>query len=220
MADTKIKAILSEVDKVDSDFDVILPGAFDDAIEGKMEPNMLYMHRRGEIVGKWSSLRMDGKLLKAEGVLYTGDEGFDLAKRTVKLIKTGQMDGVSIGFRPVQWKNVSTPERPYGWDIESLDLKEASIVDFPANDSAEVTDLKRKFDDKESEDADRGSVVIQKFYSGTIEIVLEKEEKEPEVDDDFSSKVTKFAEDIKQTTIKYVPALQGLLKKPSKSLSD
>ena len=198
MADIKIKAILSEVDKVDSDYDVILPGAFDGAIAEKMEPPMLYMHRRGEIVGKWSSLRMDGKLLKAEGVLYTGDDGFDLAKRTAKLIKTGQMSGVSIGFRPIEWKNVSTTSRPYGWDIESLDLKEASIVDYPANDSAEVTDLKRKFDDKESEDTDRGSVVIQKFYEGTIEIVVEKEEKEPEVDDDFSAKVTKFVEDIKQ----------------------
>ena len=165
MADLRIKAILSEVDKVDSDGDIILPGAFDDAIKTVSDLLMLYMHKRGEIVGKWDNLRMDGKLFKADGVIFSGDDGYDRAKMAAKLIKAKLMKGVSIGFRPTEWKSVSIDDRPYGWDIEALDLKEASIVDVPANSSAEVTDIKQKMDKEKLK-----TVMMHKFFRADIEI--------------------------------------------------
>ena len=199
--DTKIVAILSEVGKLDADYDIILPGAFDDAINSKMLPPILYMHRRGEIIGQWSNLRMDGKLLKADGVLYTDADGFDLARRAQKLVKTKQLKGVSIGFRPTEWKSVSNKERPYGWDIEKLDLKEASLVDVPANSSAKVTEVKQKFDDKE--ESVKEDVLIQKYFDAEIEIVeeedpaaIEAEEKEKELES-LAGDITKFVKELK-----------------------
>ena len=199
--DTKIVAILSEVGKLDADYDIILPGAFDDAIKSKMLPPILYMHRRGEIIGQWSNLRMDGKLLKADGVLYTDADGFDLARRAQKLVKTKQLKGVSIGFRPTEWKSVSNKERPYGWDIEKLDLKEASLVDVPANSSAKVTEVKQKFDDKE--ESVKEDVLIQKYFDAEIEIVeeedpaaIEAEEEEKKLES-LTGDINKFVKELK-----------------------
>jgi len=139
-----IKAVLSEVDKVDADNDKIMPGAFDKSIEELDHMVMLKMHQRDQIVGRWDNLHMDGKLLKADGIIYDGDKGYDIARMTRFLIDTGDMSGVSIGFRLKVWQTVRDEEggRPYGWDIYDLELMEASIVDRPANDSAQVTDIK------------------------------------------------------------------------------
>ena len=142
--DAEVEAVLSETGVVDLDYDMILPGAFDDAIQAKAEPDMLYMHRRGDIIGRWAGLRMDGAKLKARGTLYNGSEGFELARQAFRLAKTGQLAGVSIGFRVLEWKNVRDEKRPYGWDISKLELGEASLVDRPANESAEITEIKRK----------------------------------------------------------------------------
>ena len=139
-----ISAILSEVDKVDSDYDVIKEGAFDNSIKELSHLQMLKMHQRGDIVGRWSDIKMDGKHLVATGVLYDGDKGYDMAKMTRTLIDSGDLKGVSIGFRPKVWTNVKDENRPYGWDIHDLELREASIVDVPANDSAKVTEVKMK----------------------------------------------------------------------------
>ena len=193
MVDLKIKAILSEVDKVDSDYDIILAGAFDEAINEKFEPPVLFMHRRGEIVGQWSNLKMEGKLLKADGVLYTDtDDGFERAKMAAKLIKTNQLKGVSIGFRPTEWKSISNSERPYGWDIEKLDLKEASLVDVPANDSAKVTELKQKYT-KDSDSDLKDKIVFQKFYECEIEIVEDESPQHSKSCDEF---LQDFANDV------------------------
>ena len=176
----KIVAVLSEVSKLDLDGDIILPGAFDADIESGKNLNMLFMHRRGQIIGQWSKLRMDGTLLKADGVLYTGDDGYDLARMGAKLINTGQMKGISIGFRAKQWTSVSEPDkgRWYGWDIAKLELREASLVDAPANTSAEIIETKRKYDEKGKEEDGAGATrdfVLHKFLAGPIEVVEEKE---------------------------------------------
>ena len=171
MPDTVIKAILSKVGVVDHDGDIIMAGAFDDAIKAKETPNMLMMHMRASIVGQWSQLRMDGDLFKADkGVLYTGDDGFELARMVRKLIDTSQLKGVSIGFIPRKWSTVHEDGRgrwSYGWDIEKLDLVEASLVDRPANDAATVLDMKQKIDKQES-----GPIpLMHKFFECVIEVV-------------------------------------------------
>ena len=141
---TKIDAILSEVEKIDSDGDIIKEGAFDESIKGLSHLKMLKMHSRHDIIGRWSNLKMDGKMLKAEGTIYDGEKmGYDLARMTRSLIDTGDMAGVSVGFKLKVWQSVNDKEADrYGWDIYNLELMEASIVDIPANDSAKVTSVK------------------------------------------------------------------------------
>ena len=141
--DSVVEAILSEVGKVDSDDDIIMDGAFDKSLKKLKYLRMLKMHQREDIIGRWTRLRMDGKLLKADGVLYDSSEGgFELARMTRRLIDTNDMSGVSIGFRPKVWQTVNNEQRRYGWDIYDLELIEASIVDVPANDSAKVVEIK------------------------------------------------------------------------------
>ena len=143
--DTQIEAILSETGIVDLDGDVIMEGAFDTAISEEQSPPMLFMHDRYKgAIGRWSDLAMDGTKLIANGKIFTGEDGFDLARQAKKLAIEELLKGVSIGFRLVKWVTVHTDERPWGWDILELDLLEASLVDVPANPSAEVTDIKRK----------------------------------------------------------------------------
>lgn len=147
----ELEAILSEVNVVDLDGDKILPGAFDEAIADKAEPSVLYMHRRGDIVGNWRELRMDGTKLKGNATLYTGEGGFELARQALYLARNGRLSGVSIGFRVRQFMVVRDDEdRPYGWDIAKLDLIEASLVDKPANESAQVTEIKQRQQEADS----------------------------------------------------------------------
>ena len=174
MADRKIKAILSKTGNIDSDGDIIMPGAFDETLAKNPTLQMLQMHRRGHIIGKWSNLRMDGDLLKADGVLYAGkDDGYDMARMTARLIKENLMQGVSIGFRPLKWSSVQEEGRGrfnYGWDIEKLELLEASIVDAPANDAATVLEIKQKLDKHEGETSD---IIVHKFFA--CDIVMDEE---------------------------------------------
>lgn len=172
MEETRLKATLSEVDIVDADWDVVMPGAFDEAIAAKQKLNMLLMHFRVGIIGQWSNLRMEGTLLRADGVLYTGDDGYEMARQARKLVMTEQLKGVSIGFRPTVWQSVRTEERPYGWDIYKLDLIEASLVDRPANSSAEVTDLKRSGEKREGGEGTVTDIVLRKLFVGQIEIEI------------------------------------------------
>ena len=160
----RIEAILSETGVVDSDGDIILAGAFDDQLE-LSNLQMRLMHRRGDIIGCWNNLRIDGSLLKADGELF--GEDYDLAKMGETLIRKEMMKGVSIGFRPVAWTNVSTKERPWGWDTSKLELREASIVDIPSNASAEVTEIKRKLKDGEASEP----TVIHKFFKAEIRVI-------------------------------------------------
>ena len=142
--DAEIEAVLSETGTVDLDFDKILPGAFDEAIRAKQTPIMLYMHARGAVIGQWSELRMDGAKLVAKGLLATGEQPSPRAQDAMALVHRGYITGVSISFRPTKWSIVREKDRPYGWDIEKLNLIEASLVDCPANQAAHITEVKRK----------------------------------------------------------------------------
>ena len=181
MPDKQVKAILSKVGVIDHDGDIILPGAFDDSLSTMSQMQMLHMHRRGNIIGKWTNLRMDADLLKADGTLFTaGDDGYDLARMTARLVKEALMRGVSVGFRPIKWSSVQEEGRGtwgYGWDIEKLELIEASIVDRPANDAAQVLEIKQKLDKHEGE----ALPIVYKFFECDVELVVVEDTKEAEL---------------------------------------
>ena len=163
----KIEAILSEVGVVDLDGDIIEAGAFDGQLDDGLP--MLYMHRRGDIAGTWSNLRMDGSLLRADGEIF--DDAFDLADMAAELVTREMIQGVSIGFRVMRYETVHTEERPWGWDIKEIDLREASLVDYPANESAQITEIKQRQKAAQggaAADHPPGPLEIHKFYAGVI----------------------------------------------------
>ena len=91
-------------------------------------PIMLYMHERKTVVGRWESIRKDGKRLLADAVF---DESTELG-RTVKLqVENGFLRSASIGVDIVEEKEINGVRT-----ITKSVLFEVSIVDIPANQNA------------------------------------------------------------------------------------
>ena len=120
--------------------DVIAKGAFiqslkDHKAAGTM-PAMLWQHDADKPIGVWTEMVEDEKGLRIKG---------QLALETVKgkeahaLLKMGALNGLSIGFMSKEWA--------YDRDTEvrtltAIDLWEVSLVTFPANEKARVTNVK------------------------------------------------------------------------------
>ena len=120
--------------------DVISKGAFvqslkDHKAAGTM-PAMLWQHDADKPIGIWTEMSEDEKGLRIKG---------QLAMETVKgkeahaLLKMGALNGLSIGFMSKEWA--------YDRDTEvrtltAIDLWEVSLVTFPANEKARVTNVK------------------------------------------------------------------------------
>lgn len=120
--------------------DVIAKGAFiqslkDHKAAGTM-PAMLWQHDAGKPIGVWTEMVEDEKGLRIKG---------RLAMETVKgkeahaLLKMGALNGLSIGFMSKEWAYDSETEVR---TLTAIDLWEVSLVTFPANEKARVTNVK------------------------------------------------------------------------------
>ncbi len=119
--------------------DVIAPGAFTKTLEdiktSGRKVKMLAYHDQSKPIGKWVKLKDSAEGLRVEGKLTMGNED---AQNVHALMKDGVLDALSIGYR-----TVSAEPRPGGGRlITELELFEISVVTFPANDAATVTDVK------------------------------------------------------------------------------
>lgn len=135
--------------EIDLGKDRIEPGAFRRSIEerGAAGIRMLWQHDPAEPIGAWRVLREDAHGLYVEGVL---SPGVARASEVHSLMKTGAVDGLSIGFRTVR----ASPERRGGVRrILEADLWEISVVTFPMAPSARISNIKnaRWFRDRETE---------------------------------------------------------------------
>lgn len=128
-------------DVEDSYGDVVRKGAFIESIndwqaKGKMPP-VLWQHNRSEVIGVWTKLFEDDHGLYGEGRLLINDVA--KAKEAHALLKHGAIDGLSIGYYT----------KEYSYDVENeiynllkLDLREVSIVTFPANTDSTIDAVK------------------------------------------------------------------------------
>ena len=135
--------------EVDLAKDRIERGAFAASLaeRGAAGVRMLYQHDPNEPIGAWTVIREDMKGLYVEGRL---SPGVARAREVHALMKTGALDGLSIGFRTVRAKrDAATGVRR----ILEADLWEISVVTFPMLPSARVSNVKnaRFFRDKETE---------------------------------------------------------------------
>ena len=115
--------------------EVVVPGAFTDSLKTR-QPALLWQHRSGEPIGVYTDVKEDTVGLHVEGKLALktarGAEAYEL-------LKMGALNGLSIGFmvRDESYDRVSGIST-----LKKLDLWEVSLVTFPANDAARVTDVK------------------------------------------------------------------------------
>jgi HK97 family phage prohead protease len=120
--------------------DVIAAGAFAASLAahkaaGTM-PAMLWQHAASQPIGVWTEMAEDARGLLVKGQLALETQ---LGKEAHALLKMGALNGLSIGFMSKQWA--------YDRDTEvrtltEIDLWEVSLVTFPANEAARVTNIK------------------------------------------------------------------------------
>lgn len=125
--------------------DVIAKGAFAATLAAHKSagtmPAMLWQHDACEPIGIWSEMVEDDKGLRIKGQL-----ALDTArgKEAHALLKMGALNGLSIGFVSKQWAyDRETDVRT----LTEIDLWEVSLVTFPANSKARVTNVKASTDE-------------------------------------------------------------------------
>lgn len=131
----------SVFDVEDSYGDVVKKGAFLNSInewqsKNKMPP-VLWQHQRSEVIGVWTKMHEDEKGLYVEGRLLIDDVA--KAKEAHALIKAGAIDGLSIGYFVKKWAYDAENSI---MELLDIDLKEISIVTFPANEESTVAQVK------------------------------------------------------------------------------
>lgn len=120
--------------------DVIAAGAFAASLAahkaaGTM-PAMLWQHDSHKPIGIWESMAEDASGLRIKGRLALDTV---LGKEAHALLKMGALNGLSIGFVSKQWAY----DRDTGVrTLTEVDLWEVSLVTFPANEKARITNVK------------------------------------------------------------------------------
>lgn len=127
---------------IDSYRDIVLPGAFEETIakhkKDGTKPAMLWQHRTDLPVGVWNEFEEDD-----HGLALAGDFVLEVqqAKEAHALTKAGAVTGMSIGFTVPKGGEEYNEEHRV-WNISKIDLWEVSIVTFPANKEAQISEVK------------------------------------------------------------------------------
>lgn len=126
----------SVFDVVDLGLDVVAKGAFTKSLASGRKVRMLWQHDTEKVIGVWDEVREDERGLYVKGRLL---KDVALGREAMALMKAGAIDSMSIGYRTVE----AMPEA--GGRVRKLvevDLFEISLVTFPMNERATVTDVK------------------------------------------------------------------------------
>jgi len=122
----------------DSGDDVVLKGAFRETLKarGTQGIKMLFQHDANQPIGVWSSIKED-----ARGLFVRGKLMLDVARsrEVLALMRSGALDGLSIGFRAVHGhRDRTTGIR----QLKKIDLWEISVVTFPMHPEARIASVK------------------------------------------------------------------------------
>jgi HK97 family phage prohead protease len=133
--------------------DVIAAGAFLDTLKGHKAagsmPAMLWQHDAEQPIGIWTEMVEDSKGLRIKGMLALDTVK---GKEAHALLKLGALNGLSIGFVSKQWSYDRESEVR---TLTEIDLWEVSLVTFPANEKARITNVKSASDLATPKDAER-----------------------------------------------------------------
>lgn len=128
----EIKGYASIFNIVDQHNDIIVKGAFESLNSRNIK--FLWQHKPDEPIGIIEELRED-----EQGLFFKAKLLLDLptAKTAYNLIRNKAISGVSIGFKATSFFYQGEKRI-----IEKLDLWEISLVTFPANEKAEILEVK------------------------------------------------------------------------------
>ena len=128
---------------VDSYGDTIMPGAYKKTLRKRARPVQLRWNHYGDVIGKWVEITEDEK-----GLFVTGEltPGHSKAADVYALLKHGAISGLSIGYRPVQIRELGDGKR----ELKEIELIEISVVESPADMAAQIGDVKSVIEGAES----------------------------------------------------------------------
>lgn len=140
-ADGTFSGYASLFDAIDLGHDVVERGAFARSLKarGAAGIRMLYQHDPAEPIGRWTEIREDERGLFVRGRLA---EGVARSREVLALMKSGALDGLSIGFRAVRARADTKSGIRH---IIEADLWEISVVTFPMQPGARVERVKGFF---------------------------------------------------------------------------
>lgn len=134
--DGTFEGYASVFDVVDRGMDVVAKGAFRKTLGSGRKIKMLWQHDSGKVIGVWDEMREDERGLYVKGRLL---KDVTLGREAMALMRAGAIDSMSIGYRTIEAVSEA------GGRVRKLmevDLFEVSLVTFPMNESAQITDVK------------------------------------------------------------------------------
>lgn len=114
-------------------------GCANESIKKRGKMPMLWQHT--EVIGLWTEFEEDEKGLKAKGKLTLEDPN---AQRALAHLKAKSVEGLSIGFTIDDYNDMEYNSTLNAVALNKIDLREISVVTFPANDQAQVTNVKNE----------------------------------------------------------------------------
>lgn len=136
-------------DNIDSYDEKIIKGAFKKSIsafkKGSKFVAMLKQHGfdTRDPIGVWQSMSEDDYGLKVTGKISGTQDGKDI----YTLLSDGAISGLSIGYIPTK-VTIDKVGKKEILVLEEIDLHEISIVTFPANTLARISDVKSEVEKK------------------------------------------------------------------------
>jgi HK97 family phage prohead protease len=199
---------------VDSYGDVILPGAFKDNVSRAKKgdfPVMLSQHGMDDYtpVGVFTKIVEDEKGLYVEGKLANTTMGRDLYE-LMKMTPRPAIKGMSIGYRVTEaeypaGKNDSKFPKGCYRKIKAADVLEISIVTFPANKKATITNVKSEFVIRDAEKALREAGYSANEAKTIISIIKNANpvtDELPEVDEEKKLNTEQQTPELMETELK------------------
>lgn len=126
---------------VDSYMEIVAPGAFAESLNERAATGdplpALWQHNTDQPIGGYDTLVEDEKGLKVAGFLMVNE--IAQAREAHALMKRRVVKGLSIGYYITE---SSRDDKTGIRTLTKLDLREISIVTFPANDQAQVEAVK------------------------------------------------------------------------------
>lgn len=133
----EVAGYASTFDNLDLQGDIVRRGAFAASIADpaqRARVKLLYQHDTAQLLGKLLELREDDAGLYFRARISQTALGADVRQ----LLLDGVLDSVSIGYTPTVTRGFKPRE------LLEVELWEVSLVTFPANQQAAVTDVKRQ----------------------------------------------------------------------------
>ena len=131
----RISGYASLFDRPDLSGDIVRKGAFAASLLSKPDVclPMLFGHETHDPIGVWTSVFEDKTGLFVSGDIIAGDSR---VMRIIRLVQSGALSGLSIGYRTVRARKTTS-----GRELLELDLWEVSIVAFPMLRDARITQI-------------------------------------------------------------------------------